>query len=169
MPVLLVVLLSTGCGGNRVHTPNRTGFPGAGSGLSVPASQDIPRRLIIETAYTLRGSPYRWGGSSPERGFDCSGLVYFAHRKAGISIPRMSRSQLAQATRVPVDRIQPGDLLFFKIGTNRSHVGIYVGERKFIHAPSHGKKVMMGSLVSPYWRRRFYAAGHFYNRKTSAR
>lgn len=128
----------------------------------LPARPD-QRRVIIDAAYAMRGRPYRWGGQSPQRGFDCSGLVYFTHHEAGISVPRVSRNQLSQSAKVAVNRIQPGDLLFFKTGSSVSHVGIYIGKRNFIHAPSQGKRVSIGSLANGYWRRRFYAAGHFYS------
>ncbi len=171
--VLLLAAMLAGCGGRTVRTTTqadisvgsttRTELPESLADESIPPAQQDQRRSIIDTAYAMRGQPYRWGGRSPRRGFDCSGLVYFAHQEAGISVPRMSRNQLSQSVRVAIDRIQPGDLLFFKIATNLSHVGIYIGERNFIHAPSRGKRVSISSLENVYWRGRLYAAGHFYS------
>ena len=171
--VLLLAAMLTGCGGRTVRTTTQVDIS-VGSTTRTELLESLPdesilpaqqnqRRSIIDTAYAMRGRPYRWGGKSPRRGFDCSGLVYFAHQEAGISVPRMSRNQLSQSVRVAVNRIRPGDLLFFKIASNVSHVGIYIGERNFIHAPSRGKRVSISSLEDGYWRRRFYAAGHYYS------
>ena len=123
------------------------------------------RNIIIQNAKNQLDRAYRWGGKSPAQGFDCSGLVFYAHNKAGIKIPRISRRQFAQAQKVSLNALQPGDLVFFKIRGNTSHVGIYIGERQFIHAPSPGKRVSRVSLDSDYWRRRLYSAGHFYQDK----
>lgn len=120
------------------------------------------RNLVLRYARAQLGKPYKWGGHSPTTGFDCSGLVFFAHSQAGLRIPRMSGSQLLKAKKVVLDKLQPGDLVFFRIRSNDSHVGIFIGGREFIHAPSRGKKVRKASLDSQYWHRRFYAAGHFY-------
>lgn len=124
------------------------------------------RNIIIQNAKNQLGRAYRWGGKSPAQGFDCSGLVFYAHNKAGIKVPRISRRQFAQAQKVQLNVLQPGDLVFFNIRANTSHVGIYIGEGQFIHAPSPGKRVSRVSLDSEYWRRRFYAAGHFYQDKS---
>jgi len=108
------------------------------------------------------GTPYRYGGASP-RGFDCSGLVYYSYRKAGIHVPRTTRAQLRNARRVPRDQLQPGDLVFFRIGSGPvSHVGIYTGNNRFIHAPSSGKPVSLTTMNDPYWQARFIAAGRYY-------
>ncbi len=167
---LFVMTTLVGCGATR-RDPIQYGIDSDKArppATSAPANGQNQRRSIIDTAYAMRGKPYRWGGSSPVKGFDCSGLVHFAHNKAGISVPRMSRNQLSRSTRVPVDSIQAGDLLFFKIGSNASHVGIYIGDSNFIHAPSNGKRVSVSSLNDVYWRTRFYAAGNFYSRSRIA-
>jgi cell wall-associated NlpC family hydrolase len=105
------------------------------------------------------GAPYRYGGTSP-RGFDCSGLVYYAYSKVGIDAPRSTAEQYRQARRIQVSQLQPGDLIFFKISGNRvSHVGIYAGNDRFIHSPSSGKSVAYASLKNPYWRARLAGAG----------
>lgn len=109
-------------------------------------------------AKQLLGVPYRYGGASP-KGFDCSGLVYYAYGQAGAAVPRTTAA--LYRTAVPIDprKARPGDLLFFQIGGRISHVGIYAGEGRFIHAPSSGKKVVSGRLDSPYWRDHLIAAG----------
>jgi cell wall-associated NlpC family hydrolase len=106
------------------------------------------------------GAPYRYGGTSPQ-GFDCSGLVYYAHRRAGISVPRTTGLQLHGARRVALANVRPGDVLFELEGNKVSHVGIYAGAGRFIHAPSTGKKVSYASLRSPFWRSRLISAGRF--------
>lgn len=112
-------------------------------------------------AATLVGSPYHYGGSSP-RGFDCSGLVYYAYSKAGIRVPRTTQAQYRNARRVSLSQLDPGDLLFFKLGgIPVAHVGIYAGNDRFIHAPSAGKKVSYASLNNAYWQTRLLAAGRY--------
>jgi cell wall-associated NlpC family hydrolase len=113
-------------------------------------------------AADLVGAPYRYGGSSP-RGFDCSGLVYFSYRQAGIRVPRSTLSQYRNAYRVPRDQLQPGDLVFFKLNRHKvSHVGIYAGNDLFIHAPSKEKQVSFTSMNDPFWHERYVGAGRYY-------
>lgn len=117
---------------------------------------------LVSAARQQLGVPYSYGGATP-RGFDCSGLVQYAHRQIGVAVPRSTRQQYHAVQRVPFTRIQPGDLIFFTINQQRvSHVGIYVGDRKFIHAPSAGKRVSYARLDNPYWRRRIVGAGRFH-------
>ncbi len=120
------------------------------------------RRHVVQTAQAMLGKPYRYGGTSPSKGFDCSGLVQYAHHKAGIQVPRSSASQYAQAQRVSVRNLKPGDLLFFRIGSKLSHVGIYLGDGEFIHAPSSGKRVSKANLSNPYWSERLVSVGNYY-------
>lgn len=144
----LTVLLLAGCVTPRLLPPQRA-EPG--------------RAAVVETAQRMLGIPYRAGGASP-RGFDCSGLVRYSFGKVGIPVPRTAAEQFARARPVKQRALQPGDLVFFNIGGRRiSHVGIYVGERRFVHAPSIGKQVSIDSLDNPYWRRRMVGAGHYFN------
>lgn len=124
---------------------------------------DPYRNKVMQEALAQLGKPYRWGGVSPGSGFDCSGLVFFAHQQAGLKVPRMSHSQLSDAKKVALHDIQPGDLVFFRIDSNASHVGIYIGGNEFIHAPSDGRRVTRDALTSLYWSPRLIAAGHFYH------
>jgi len=113
---------------------------------------------IARTAETLLGSPYREGGALPD-GFDCSGLVNYVFARHGIDVPRDVRRQASAG--MPVDRgdIVPGDLVFFATaGSGPTHVGIAVGEGRFIHAPKSGDVVRVESMSAAYWTSRFVAA-----------
>ena len=119
------------------------------------------KQTVIKTAKKMLGVKYRYGGSSPGRGFDCSGLVQYSHRLAGVTIPRTARQQYKAAKHVSRRYLREGDLVFFKTSASRavSHVGIYLGNNKFIHAPSSGKHVRISSMKEKYWRKRFTGAG----------
>jgi cell wall-associated NlpC family hydrolase len=115
---------------------------------------------VARSAQGVLGQPYRFGGSEPG-GFDCSGLVRYAHRQgAGIDVPRTARDQLDAARPVALEALRPGDLLFFAPPPGKSlHVGIYVDERVFVHAPSAGKAVAYASLGDPFWSGALVRAG----------
>jgi cell wall-associated NlpC family hydrolase len=107
------------------------------------------------------GKPYRYGGSTPQ-GFDCSGLVQFSFRRAGMNVPRSTETQRNRSSRVPLSRLARGDLLFFnQDGKNSSHVGIYLGGNRFVHAPSNGKRVRVDSLADTYWQKHLVDARRF--------
>lgn len=114
---------------------------------------------IVRTASRLRGVRYRWGGSS-RSGFDCSGFTRYVFRhKAGIELPHSASAQFRMGTRVPRSQLKPGDLVFFQTyRRGPSHVGIYVGDGKFIHASSAGRRVRVDSLDDSYYRRRYLGA-----------
>ncbi|MCW9024372.1 MAG: C40 family peptidase [Gammaproteobacteria bacterium] len=125
------------------------------------ANTGVNKTALIKTAHSLIGTPYRYGGSSPKSGFDCSGLVQYTFKQVGIDLPRTSRSQHKEVFPINRRNLQPGDLLFFRARHEHyvSHVGIYIGEGKFIHAPSRGKKVSINRLNQRYWRKYYYGAG----------
>ena len=105
------------------------------------------------TAATMVGKPYRYGGTTPA-GFDCSGLVLFSFKQAGARLPRSTAEQRRATQRVKLAELKRGDLLFFdQEGKKNSHVGIYLGGRKFVHAPSSGKQVRSDTLDNPYWKK----------------
>ncbi len=106
------------------------------------------------------GVRYRYGGSTP-KGFDCSGLVYYAYRRAGLTVPRTAAAQVRAAQSIDLSQAEPGDLLFFHTSWNRRHVGIYVGGGRFVHAPSKGKTVTIGSLDDGYFLPRLTGVGRF--------
>ncbi len=132
---------------------------------SLPVSQapiTDARAQVVSTAIEMLGSPYRYGGSTP-RGFDCSGLVRFSYQQAGLNVPRTAREQYERSTPVPGNRLQPGDLLFFTLNSRRvSHVGIYVGDGKFIHAPAIGKNVVESRLDDSFWHEHLVRAGRLF-------
>ncbi len=115
---------------------------------------------IVRLAEEMLGVPYRWGGRSPS-GFDCSGLVQYTYEQAGFSVPRTSRAQHKAARAVPLGEARPGDLLFFAESGRVSHVGIYVGQGQFIHAPATGQNVKVSSIREDWYRQRFAGAGWF--------
>ena len=137
----------------------------SGCASTPPASQYNTETgaQLAARAKSLVGTRYQYGGNNP-RGFDCSGLVQYTYQKAGISIPRTTRAQLKHIRPVKLSRIQPGDLIFFRLaGPKASHVGIYIGDNKMIHAPSSGKHVAYARLdANGYWRSRIIATGRFY-------
>ncbi|MDY7562801.1 C40 family peptidase [Pseudomonas sp. 10B1] len=110
--------------------------------------------VVLSRAVNVLGTPYHWGGSSPSKGFDCSGLVKYAFRDVNtVDLPRTSNA-MAEGHGQRVDRkdLKPGDLLFFKIkGHQVNHVAIYLGNNRFIHAPRRGKAVTIDTLSKPYW------------------
>ncbi|MEE9325792.1 MAG: C40 family peptidase [Cocleimonas sp.] len=116
---------------------------------------------ILKTAKQQLHKRYRWGGSTPRRGFDCSGLVQYAYKSANIKLPRTAAQQYRSTKRIPMSRLKTGDLIFFKTRRTRAqinHVGIYLGGGNFIHAPSRGKRVSVSKL-DKYWRRKVIGAG----------
>jgi murein DD-endopeptidase len=99
------------------------------------------------------GKPYRYGGSSPA-GFDCSGLVQYSYRQAGVALPRNTDQQRSVSRPVRLADLRRGDLLFFnQEGKKYGHLGIYIGDGKFVHSPSSGKAVRSDRLDSPYWKK----------------
>jgi murein DD-endopeptidase len=127
-----------------------------------PAHSNSPAMVAVRTARHQIGVPYRYGGSTP-RGFDCSGLVYYAYQRAGIKVPRTTDGLLRRAHRVKLSQLRPGDVLFFRIAPPKiTHVGLYIGRSRFVHAPSSGKEVSYASLKDEYWRRHLVSAGRLY-------
>lgn len=110
-------------------------------------------------AQSQLGVPYRYGGTAPTTGFDCSGLTVYSYAAAGLTLPRTARAQRAAATPVKRHELAPGDLVFFRLGRSEEHVGLYAGDGVFIHAPSSGGAVRRDRMGDPYWVRRYLGAG----------
>jgi cell wall-associated NlpC family hydrolase len=143
--MLTVPLIVAGCAGSPARAP-------------APATAAV-REAITELALSMVGVPYRYGGADPREGFDCSGLVYFTYRSNGQLVPRTSRSQFEASRKVALADAAPADLVYFSDQEDLSHVGIYLGDGRFAHAPSSGGTVRVDRLDSPWYRRHFVAAG----------
>ena len=126
---------------------------------SVPATRP-PQVGERAAAIALRqvGVPYRYGGSSAN-GFDCSGLIQYSYRQAGKSVPRTTGQLWAATTTVSRNELRQGDVLFFRVEGKMSHVGLYLGGQRFVHAPSSGRTVSVESLNSPFYADAFIRAG----------
>lgn len=137
--VSLLALALAACGSSSPRTSSR--------------QQASAANAVLFQAIGLVGTPYRYGGNTPAGGFDCSGLVGYVYREsAGLSLPRTT-GQLAgmRAAKVKRGKLASGDLVFF--GQRRvTHIGIYVGDGRFVHAPSSGGTVRLDSLDGPYWK-----------------
>jgi hypothetical protein len=121
------------------------------------------REELIKTANSFVGLPYLWAGSSPDRGFDCSGLAMTVYRLNGLDLPRSSQELFEEGTPVDRSELLEGDLVFFATtGRDKvTHVGIYIGEGRFIHAPGKGKNIRIDSLWRSYYKKR-YLGGRAY-------
>ncbi len=124
---------------------------------------NVNARQASDLAASMVGKPYRYGGHHPSQGFDCSGLVYYSFRRAGLNVPRSTDSQRRSTAKVTLSHVSRGDLLFFnQEGKYSSHVGIYLGGDRFVHAPSSGKRVRTDSLSDPYWRKHLADVRRFF-------
>ncbi|HEY5594847.1 MAG TPA: C40 family peptidase [Nitrospiria bacterium] len=117
------------------------------------------QKEVIKTAHALLGTPYKYGGTTPA-GFDCSGFINYVYRNAaGLALPRMTHDLARAGKSVSAARLRPADLVYFKIEHQKPlHVGIYLGEGKFIHSPSTRGKVNIQDLNMDYWRNRYLGA-----------
>ncbi len=117
------------------------------------------QNTIVQTALSLLGTPYRYGGTTP-KGFDCSGFVkYVYNQSVDLKLPRLAKHQSRTGKSISLRHLRPADIVYFKIkGQKSPHVGIFIGNGKFIHAPSSGGKVNIQSLGSKYWSQRYRGA-----------
>jgi len=115
---------------------------------------------VLFRAFGLVGTPYRYGGNTPAGGFDCSGLVGYVFRDvAGIVLPRSSEGiSRVDAPDIARSRLESGDVVFFHASRHVSHVGIYVGKGRFVHAPNEGGTVRLDEIDAPYWREHYAGA-----------
>ena len=155
---LTVSLALSACGARGGHAPRP--YPGArlAGGTDAARTGLADPSALIETALSLRGVPYAWGGTTP-KGFDCSGFTRYVYAQHGISIPRIAAHQYRAGDAVSSRELQPGDLVFFStIAPGPSHVGLAIGGGRFVHAPSERGRVRVESLGARYWRRRYLGA-----------
>jgi cell wall-associated NlpC family hydrolase len=139
-----------GCGSGPSSRPAESRYVERGPPVSGPAKD------VLFTALALVGTPYRYGGNNPSAGFDCSGLVGYVYREAAaVQLPRSTREIAdVRAKKLKRDQLRSGDLVLFGKG-RVDHIGIYVGEGRFVHAPSTGGTVRLDHLDGPYWRDRW--------------
>lgn len=152
--LLALIALLSACAAQAPQEESPAAVPDA---YFSPVAEDVLIRAI-----GLVGTPYRYGGNTPASGFDCSGLIGFVYRDAaGVSLPRSTREMsMMRVPLIPKNALQPGDLLFFATsgGKTVSHAGIYVGEGRFVHAPSSGGTVRLDTLSSRYWSKTYLSA-----------
>jgi cell wall-associated NlpC family hydrolase len=144
-------------------------FPVVGRPPSVPPATIPPvagpaASQLIQTAIGFQGVPYKLGGETPETGFDCSGFVRYVFAANHVVLPRTASEQFDAGMDVPVTEIRAGDLLFFStIAPGPSHVGIAIGDGRFVHAPGANSAVRLDRIESPYWREHFIGARRLVN------
>ena len=138
----LVIMLLSGCASDSDVTP---------------ISYQQSASPVVNYALSLQGAPYHYGSDNPEAGFDCSGFVHHVYQHQGINLPRTTEELATQLTPVEKDALHSGDLVFFDTNGNTfSHVGLYVDNDNFIHAPSaRTGKVLVSSLKNNYWQQHF--------------
>ncbi|MDK2954574.1 MAG: murein DD-endopeptidase [Desulfovibrionales bacterium] len=153
VPALAAMVLGWGCAKVPVD---------AGLAQSVKPVRGLtadPGAAAARLARSMAGAPYLYGGESPDEGFDCSGLAWWAYASVGVDIPRVSWRQMHAGRRVERFALRPGDLLFFRTRSGKElHVGVYLGRSAFAHSPKSGSTVRVDRLDNQYWRRTFIEA-----------
>lgn len=141
--VLIVAALLAACGSTRTL---------------IKVEPEVRHRIVLDALGQV-GRPYRYGGASPDSGFDCSGLIQYIFAQSGIRIPRTTLEQRAIGVEIDEDDILPGDLLFYRFGSGKvDHVALYLGDGQAIHAPASGRSIIVASVDLKYWRQRFVEA-----------
>ena len=123
-----------------------------GAPASAASTDHFVLERVAHTARKMVGVPYLYGGNDP-RGFDCSGLVLYAYGEAGVLVPRTSRDQMRASHTIDVEEALPGDLVFFRTSKRAWHVGIYLGDQRFVHAPTTGRAVVIQRVDDEYYLR----------------
>ncbi|HEY0660841.1 MAG TPA: C40 family peptidase [Lysobacter sp.] len=162
--VLVLAAILAGCGGGKEVVRRKPPSMPRVWPVVQPA-EPAKANAVLMRAISLVGTPYRYGGNTPESGFDCSGLVNYVYRDMlELRLPRSSRELAGwQGPRIAPERLAAADLVFFGSGGGVSHVGIYVGEGRFVHAPSTGGTVRLDHLDGPYWRDHYSGAKRILN------
>ncbi|MDP1767094.1 MAG: C40 family peptidase [Methylotenera sp.] len=159
----LLTLATTSCATAQpaANTEN-TSVDALSPALNYPDSQNWSERAseVLINALSLSGIRYKYGGNSPDTGFDCSGFVRYVFKQStSLTLPRTALAMSQLGTSVPKSELQPGDLVFFNtLKSAFSHVGIYVGDNRFIHSPSGGGQVRVENMQEGYWAKRFNGA-----------
>lgn len=146
IPVILTVFLLSGCGSKTI-----TGLIWRDDGGRGAASA----ARVVRTAESQLGKPYRYGGSTP-RGFDCSGLIWWAYKQNGVTVPRVTSDQARAGAGVSRRALRPGDILVFNTrqGATGLHTALYTGDGRFVHSPSSGSRVRRDNISNAYWSKR---------------
>ena len=152
--IALLALLMGACAGPRLAPPQGTATATA---VDQPAPAMAGGELFVARATAMLGEPYRYGGAAPS-GFDCSGLVVYAARDTGLSLPRTALQLLTVGEGVARDQLRAGDLVFMHLAGKELHVGIALDARRFVHAPSAGGYVRIDLLEREPYARNFFAA-----------
>lgn len=152
----ITVLALAGC-----SSTTTVAEPSKRHAVSEPSKRLSVGERAAAVALDQVGVPYRYGGTSPN-GFDCSGLVQYSYTQAGVRVPRTTRQLWSAVHTVGRGDLQPGDLLFFSIEGKMSHVGMYLGGQRFVHAPQSGRTVSVASLESPFYKSALTRAGRPY-------
>lgn len=174
---LVFCLILGGCAGTGYHPPPHTAFDldvkewlaGANDPIGILIVQQLTndRRTppLVKEALKNLGIPYHFGGASPATGFDCSGLITYSAAKAlNLTLPHNAFDMAQRGTVVDRQALKAGDLVFFNtLGQPYSHVGIYLGEQRFVHSPSTGGVVRVDNLSTAYWSNRYDGARRLYN------
>jgi cell wall-associated NlpC family hydrolase len=156
LPLLAIAALLTGC----ADAPNLPPAGTAGRIVVEPRSANTTvGAAIADLAMGMVGTRYRFGGTDPQQGFDCSGLVFYTYSQAGYEVPRTSQEQFRAARKIALGEANAGDLMFFQDQSKLSHVGIYLGDGMFVHAPASGQNVAVASLDTPYYQQHLVAIG----------
>ena len=147
LPMLMLVAMTVVLSGCGLLRPTDDG--------NVP----VKAQKVMRTAYGQLGTKYRLGGASPQKGFDCSGLIYWAYGKNGVKVPRITSDQAKTGQSVSKYNAHAGDIVVFRTGSSPRglHTGIYAGDNSFIHSPGMGKRVRMDKIDSDYWKSRLVA------------
>ena len=162
---LSTALLLAGCGGGENVRQQARQAPPQRTWSDTAPADPAKANAVLMRAISLVGTPYRYGGNTPEGGFDCSGLVNYVYRDMlDLRLPRTSRELASmEGPRIAPDRLSGGDLVFFGNGGAVSHVGIYVGEGRFVHAPNSGGTVRLDRLDGSWWRDNYRGARRLLN------
>ncbi len=154
LAIVLALAVLAGCAGRPQPVFEQAPAPSVPTQATGQSHDDV-----LFHAFSLVGTPYRYGGNSPSTGFDCSGLIHYVYREAaGLTLPRTTSglSAMASGRQGARNPLQPGDLVLFAMsGRKVDHAGIYVGDGRFLHAPSTGGRVRVDSLHAGHWQRSF--------------
>lgn len=160
----LLFFIFLGCGGLPRQLPDPPALPSSKEKTQLiqqlPQTLTKTRQIIVIHAIENIGEPYAWGGKSPDLGFDCSGLVFYTHGKADLCVPRTAKEQFKKGRPISKPALEPGDLVFFTIPKKKTgiHVGIFIGNDQFVHAPGRGRQVRLARLSNAYFKQHFKGA-----------